>query len=85
MRLDLGEAWARMKNLTGLKSFDALDGDDRVEEVRDEGADGYWIDLAYPWDHEGCIGVHGYTVRDVLAQLRCAKRLSDADYRRIHG
>jgi hypothetical protein len=62
------------RNLTGLKTFDRLARDPRVVEVRSEGADGYWVDLAPGYRFKDCISVHEYTVRDVLSAMSRVER-----------
>lgn len=72
-------------NLTGLRSFDKLALDPRVEEIRAEGSDGYWVDLVPGWHYEDCITVHAYTVCDVLRAMQSVERMIKEQYLNAYG
>jgi hypothetical protein len=69
------------RNLTGRKSLDRVAADHRVVEVRHEGSDGYWVDLADGWAREGCISLRADTVKDLIQQLKGVEMVMSA---RVH-
>ena len=62
------------RNLTTCKTLDRVAEDPRVTEVRDEGSDGYWVDLVRGYNFEGQCSLRGETVREVLDLMRLVEQ-----------
>jgi hypothetical protein len=53
-------------NKTGRKTLDRLAKDPRIDEIWDEGSDGYWASLKDGFNADGCSCLHEWTVKDLL-------------------
>jgi hypothetical protein len=61
---------ATTKNSTGLKILDKLASDPRVCEIRREGDDGYFVDLAPGFNFEGQCSIRADRAIDLTALMR---------------
>lgn len=59
-------------NKTQYKTLDRTAADKRVELCYED-SDGIWIDLAPGFNHEGCSGIRGDTVKHALEQMTMVK------------
>lgn len=69
------------RNETRFKSLDKIAADPRVEKIFDEGPDGIWVWLRFPWRSESlqCSVLHEWSCKDLLESWDMGLYVADYD------